>query len=81
MPDEDDVRVVPEPAEFMPYQVVIPWPGLHDQFVEWVASKGWELSPRLLFGTEENEIPTRFVQPTQETIIALNRKERSEQAR
>lgn len=63
MPDEEEVRVLPEPDTFQPYQVVIPWPSLAERFEQWVAQNGWNLSPRLLFGTEPDEIPSRFIQP------------------
>lgn len=62
-PDEDEVRQVAEPEHFVPYQVVIPWPSLAERFEEWVRSQGWNLSPRLLFGTKDDEVHTRFIQP------------------
>lgn len=69
--DEEEVRVVPESDKFAPYQVVIPWESLAERFEEWVTSQGWSLSPRLLFGTETDEIPSRFVQPPLPTTPTL----------
>jgi hypothetical protein len=48
--------------EFQPYDVSIPYPGLADQFEEWVRSKGWTLSP--IVNIEGSDRPMRFVQPT-----------------
>ena len=71
--DEEEVRVLPEPDICEPYQVVIPWPGLPEAVEAWVKSRGWDLSPRRLFGAEPNELPTRFVQPNEAALRALTK--------
>jgi hypothetical protein len=45
--------------------------GVYEAFKSWVESNGLALTPPMVFGEDENEIPTQFVVLTDETAAAI----------
>ena len=60
-------------SEFEPYEVAFLYPEMAKQFEEWVASHwNWQLSPPMQFSSRPDNMPTRFIFPSQEAWDAFN---------
>lgn len=45
--------------------------GIYEAFKAWVAANGLDLTPPMVFGEDETEIPTQFITLTNETAAAI----------
>jgi hypothetical protein len=45
--------------------------GIYEAFKAWCAANGLDLTPPMVFGEDETEIPTQFIVLTNETAAAI----------